>query len=129
MEKTLQHEETTQCFGLPPTGSGNHRPDGPGTDHALTFKVDHSTGADHFALPENHASVEKRFTITFATGLIKMKKRRIHIPCPPERQTRYGKVERGDFSQARRMMQTFVQETGCGRLIGNLRIAVWRERA
>ena len=47
MEKTLQHEETTQCFGLPPTGSRNHRPDGPGTGHALTFKVDHSMGADH----------------------------------------------------------------------------------
>ncbi len=49
MEKTLQHEETAQCFGLPPTGSGNHRPDGPGTGHALTFKVDHSNGADHQA--------------------------------------------------------------------------------
>ena len=46
MEKTLQHEETTQCFGLAPTGSGNHHPDGPGTGHALTFKVDYSNGAD-----------------------------------------------------------------------------------
>ena len=43
-------------------------------------------------------------------------------------QTRYGKLERGYFSQARRMMQTCVQETGCGRLIRILRIAIWRER-
>ena len=35
-------------IGLPPTGSGNHRADGPGTGHALTFKVDHSNGADHY---------------------------------------------------------------------------------
>jgi len=47
MEKTLQNEETTQCFGLPPTGSRDHRPDGPGTGHALTFIVDHSMGAAH----------------------------------------------------------------------------------
>ena len=31
---------------LPPTGSRNHRPDGPGTDQALTFMVDHSKGAN-----------------------------------------------------------------------------------
>ena len=58
-----------------------------------------------------------------------MKKWQIHIPCSPERQTRYGNVERGDFSQARRMMQTCAQETGCGRLLRILRIAVWREKA
>ena len=46
MEETLQHQETTQCFGLPPTSSGNHRPDGNQDGHALTFKLDHSTGAD-----------------------------------------------------------------------------------
>ena len=48
MEKTLQHQETTQCFGLPPTGSGNHRPDGPGTGHALTFILDHLNRADQY---------------------------------------------------------------------------------
>ena len=32
--------------GYQETSSGNHRPDGPETGHALTFKVDHSNGAD-----------------------------------------------------------------------------------
>ena len=33
---TLPHNEMVpQCIGLPPTGSGNHHPDGPGTGHAL----------------------------------------------------------------------------------------------
>ena len=46
MEETLQHQETTQCIGLPPSGSGSHHPDGPKTDHALTFKLDQLIGAD-----------------------------------------------------------------------------------
>ena len=47
MEETLQHETTTQRFGLPTTGPGNHRPDGPKACHALTIKLDHSSGAGH----------------------------------------------------------------------------------
>ena len=58
-----------------------------------------------------------------------MKKRQIHIPCPHERQIRYGNVECGEFSQTRRMMQTCAQETGCGRLLPILRIDMWREKA
>lgn len=29
VEEARQHETPTQCFGIPPTGPGNHRPDGP----------------------------------------------------------------------------------------------------
>jgi len=47
MEKTLQHQETTQCTGLPPTGPGGRRADGPKTGHALTFILDHLNRADH----------------------------------------------------------------------------------
>ena len=46
MEETLQHQAAPQRFGLPPTGTGNHRPDGTQANHALTFKLDHSSGAD-----------------------------------------------------------------------------------
>ena len=46
MEETRQHETTTQCFRLPPTGPRNHRPDGPKANHALTIKLDHQSGAD-----------------------------------------------------------------------------------
>jgi hypothetical protein len=46
MEETLQHSQTTQCIGLPPTGTRIHRPDGPKASHALTFKLDQSMGAD-----------------------------------------------------------------------------------
>jgi len=35
MEEPLQHQETAQCFGLSPTGPGNHRSDGSQADHAL----------------------------------------------------------------------------------------------
>ena len=45
MAETLQHHQTTQCFGLPPASPGNHRPDGPKAGHALTFKLDQSVGA------------------------------------------------------------------------------------
>jgi hypothetical protein len=47
MEETLQHEETTQCIGISTTGLGDHRSHGPIADHALTFKLDHSSGAGH----------------------------------------------------------------------------------
>ena len=47
MEEALQHQTTTQCSGLPPTGPGNHRPNGTKANHALTFKIDHFDGADH----------------------------------------------------------------------------------
>ena len=48
MEETLQHEETTQCAGLPPTGPRGHRPDGLQTGPALTLTLDHKNGADHY---------------------------------------------------------------------------------
>jgi len=49
MEATLQHEATTQCLGLPSTGSEDHRRNGPNAGRALTIKLDHSGGADHIA--------------------------------------------------------------------------------
>ena len=42
--------DIAQCSGLPPASSGNHRSDGSQAGHALTFKLDHSMGADHFRL-------------------------------------------------------------------------------
>ena len=51
MEKTLQQQTTAQCSGLPPTGPRDHRPDGPEACHALTIKLDHSSGADHYDAP------------------------------------------------------------------------------
>lgn len=47
MEETGQYETPPKCSGLPPTGLRNHRPDGPKANHALTVKLDHSSGADH----------------------------------------------------------------------------------
>jgi hypothetical protein len=38
---------------VPPTGSGNHRPDGPQASHVLTFKLDHSSGAERIRGLEN----------------------------------------------------------------------------
>jgi len=43
----VHDQETAQCFGLPPASPGNHRSDGNQAGHALTFKLDHSRGADH----------------------------------------------------------------------------------
>ncbi|MCP5071872.1 MAG: hypothetical protein GY947_01070 [Rhodobacteraceae bacterium] len=37
--------------GLPPTGAGNHHPDGTQANHALTFEPDHSGGADQKSVP------------------------------------------------------------------------------
>jgi len=48
LEKTLPHQTTPQCSGLPPTCARGHRPDGPKANHALTFKLDNSSGAAHF---------------------------------------------------------------------------------
>ncbi len=61
MEYTLQHKETEQCVGLPPASPGNHRSNGSQAGHALTFKLDHSTGADqrHKVHP-NQVSTWKR---------------------------------------------------------------------
>jgi len=47
----IEHEETAQCIGLPPAGFVSHRPGGPKTSHALTFKLDHSRGAGDMDLP------------------------------------------------------------------------------
>ena len=45
--KPLQHQTPTQCIGLPPTCAKGHRAHGPRANHALTFKLDHSSGAAH----------------------------------------------------------------------------------
>ncbi len=45
MEEPLQYQATTQCIGLPPARARGHRSDGPKANHALTFKLDHSSGA------------------------------------------------------------------------------------
>ncbi|MFD0909581.1 hypothetical protein ACFQ1P_07445, partial [Ruegeria arenilitoris] len=37
-------------LGLPPTGTGNHRPDGPKAGDALTLELDHSGGADQSSM-------------------------------------------------------------------------------
>ena len=44
--KTLQHQKTTQCTELSPASARSHRSNGLKTDHALTLKLDHSSGAD-----------------------------------------------------------------------------------
>ena len=54
MEETLQHEETTQCAGLSPAGSGIHHPDGNQANHALTINLDPSDRATH--LSPSHAN-------------------------------------------------------------------------
>ena len=46
-KETLQHQASTQRTALPPTGPGNHHPDGAKADHALTIAPDHSSRADH----------------------------------------------------------------------------------
>jgi len=45
MEEPLQHQTTTQCIGLPPTCARGHRAHGAMANLALTFKLDHSSGA------------------------------------------------------------------------------------
>ena len=45
---TLKPGETSSSWTIyPPTSPGNHRSDGSQAGHALTFKLDHSKGADH----------------------------------------------------------------------------------
>lgn len=39
-------EDAPATDRVAPTGTGSHRPDGPKGRHALTFKMDHSVGAD-----------------------------------------------------------------------------------
>jgi len=40
MEETLQHNQTTQRFGLATSSSRIYHPDGSKADHALTLKLD-----------------------------------------------------------------------------------------
>jgi hypothetical protein len=47
---------SAQRAGLSPTCAGSHHPGGPKASHALTFKLDHSSGAAH---PARAAKVEK----------------------------------------------------------------------
>ena len=58
MEETLQYHTTTLCFGLPPTGPGNHRADGPEANHVLATKPDRSGGADKLSLA--HMALRER---------------------------------------------------------------------
>ena len=58
MEEALQHETTTQRIGLSPASPGNHPSDGPKTGDALTFKMDHSSGADHDQNAERFGAAE-----------------------------------------------------------------------
>ncbi|MFT6582257.1 MAG: hypothetical protein ACJAU6_002698, partial [Alphaproteobacteria bacterium] len=41
-----QHAETAQFIGLPTASPRSNRYDGDKAGHALTFKLDHSMGAD-----------------------------------------------------------------------------------
>ena len=52
MEEALQHKETAQFIGLPTASLGSLRGDGHKAEHALTFKPDHSMGADQFRFPK-----------------------------------------------------------------------------
>ena len=45
MEEALQHQETTQCIGLPPTSARNNHTDGTQADDALTINLDQSDEA------------------------------------------------------------------------------------
>jgi len=72
MEETLQHQETAQCSGLPPTGPGNHRSDVPKAGHALTFKLDQSIGADHYDVAQalgDGAGIRSGFTVVLPKAL------------------------------------------------------------
>mgnify|MGYP001827537315 CR=1 FL=1 len=72
---------------LPPTGSRNHRADGIQADHALTFKLDYSGGADQYSaryelapcvsrqfalavLPHKRAPLQTRFTTKIIAKLM-----------------------------------------------------------
>ena len=46
MEEALQYKETAQFIGLPTASPRSHRDHGDKAGHALTFKPDHSMGAD-----------------------------------------------------------------------------------
>ena len=48
MEEALQYKETAQFIGLPTASPRSHRDHGDKAGHALTFKTDHSMGADQF---------------------------------------------------------------------------------
>jgi hypothetical protein len=57
MEEALQYKETAQFIGLPTASPRSHRYDGDKAGHALTFKPDHSMGADHWPLLPAHLGV------------------------------------------------------------------------
>ena len=69
MEEALQYKKTAQCFGLPTASPRGHRFDGNKAGHALTFKLDHSTGADqwhtHFANHNQDKYPEKTLDYMF----------------------------------------------------------------
>src|SRR5690606_8209484 len=76
MEEALQHETTTQRIGLSPASPGNHPSDGPKTGDALTFKMDHSSGADHGGLDDH--TVE-RMSLATVHHLLQLEQRGSHI--------------------------------------------------
>lgn len=73
MEEALQHQTPAQCIGLSPTGTRSHHPDGPKASHALTFKLDHQTGADQGLarqiLAHRHLSLCRPFNYALGTHL------------------------------------------------------------
>ena len=76
MEDALQHHQTTQRIGLPPSGSRIYHPDRSKADHALTFKPDPLTGAGQVPLvgnviylfPSRHFTRLRRLPCTFLGG-------------------------------------------------------------
>jgi hypothetical protein len=54
MEEALQHAETAQFIALPTASPRSNRYDGDKAGHALTFKLDHSMGADQAAAAAMH---------------------------------------------------------------------------
>ena len=107
--ETLQHETTPQCIGLPPTGSGNHRPDGPKANHALTFNMDHSSGAaqndsakvsrQNQATPPNGSGIIARKAVRdLVCGTLPLPGRALHSNVPRGRASGQNRANRPRLS-------------------------------
>ena len=70
MEKTLQHKETTQCIGLPPTSSWSQNTHGLQANHALTINLDQSDEAAQLDHGEYFEQWEYRFNELLETRLV-----------------------------------------------------------
>jgi transposase-like protein len=71
MEETLQHQTTTQCIGLPPTCARSHRAHGSKAYHALTFIMDHSSGAAQEQAAEIKRSKRELARVTEERNILK----------------------------------------------------------